>query len=403
MGREGYGLAVLWLHAIRTWLARIYFRKIRVYGTDHLPKQGMTLFVSNHRNGAIDGYVLLTALPACRAIVGRNLTGSWFLRLFFGGQIEVYRKAEEPEQKAWNRDRMQEAVAAMRHGVPVLIFPEGTSELGPKLLPIKKGAAFMCHTLLEEAEEGEALSIVPLGLHYEEGWRFRSAAEIHIGTPIRLTKASARNITKLTETIRESLADISENFADVEEQRIGEAFASLLRYHGVTRLSHLALCRMWAARKMSTAQSEEFLQIHQSEVPARYQGVPLFGQYGTWSFALSYCLLTLLVLLFCILNGLPLVGGYVAAKKMADDTNVIALWRILVGTPLFLLQLVCYILLSLLLFSLPTAGLLMGVYAAITAAGIGAWDAWRRAGVRARNRSSTQRRTILSFCERFKT
>ncbi|WP_171253104.1 1-acyl-sn-glycerol-3-phosphate acyltransferase, partial [Acinetobacter baumannii] len=74
--------------------------------------------------------------------------------------------------------------AAMREKIPVLIFPEGTSELGPSLLPIKKGAAFMCHTLLAEAGEEETLSLVPLGLHYEEGWRFRSAAEIHIGPPV---------------------------------------------------------------------------------------------------------------------------------------------------------------------------------------------------------------------------
>lgn len=393
----------MWLNTLRTWLARIYFHDIRVYGSNHLPKQGMTLFVSNHRNGAIDGYVLLTALPACRAIVGRNLTGSWFLRLFFGGQIEVYRKAEDAEQKAWNRERMREAVAAMREKIPVLIFPEGTSDLGPSLLPIKKGAAFMCHTLLAEAGEEETLSLVPLGLHYEEGWRFRSAAEIHIGPPVQLTKAAARNITELTETIRQNLAAVSENFADQEAQREGEAFASLLRYHGVTQRSHLALCRMWAAQSVSQAQREEFLRIYRSEGAARYQGVPLFGQGSTWLSLIQYGLLTPFVLLAGVLNVLPLAGGYAAAKKMADDRNVVALWRILVGTPLFVLQLVCYGLLCFLLVSPAVAGLLLMGYAAITAVGVGALDAWRRAGVRLRNWLRPERTAILSFCERFKS
>lgn len=389
------------LNAFRLLLVRIYFREIRIYGQEHLPTTGMTLFVSNHRNGAIDGYVLLKVLPACRAIVGRNLTGSWFLRLFFGGQIEVYRKAENAEQKVWNRERLQEAALAMRQGRPVLIFPEGTSELGPHLLPVKKGAAFICRTLLQEAGDAEMLSIVPLGLHYEEGWRFRSAAEIHIGPPVHVTRASTRNLAALTETMRQSLMNVSENFADEEEQRQGESFASMLRYHGVSRKPHLTFCRMWAEGLVSEKRRERFLHLYRHEGLLRYQNTPLVAQGGAWKYTAAYYMLLPIFLLAYVLNLLPLLGAYIAAKKMADDTNVVALWRILVGTPLFAIQCFLYIVLGLIFCPLPVLGWLLVMYAIITGTGLCLLDVWRRIGVRGRNGTNARHHEILSFCKEF--
>jgi 1-acyl-sn-glycerol-3-phosphate acyltransferase len=390
-----------WNTRIRRWLAGLYFHEIRVYGEKNAKVDGPTLFVSNHRNGAIDGYVLLHVLPDCRAIVGKNLTGSLFLRFFFGGQIEIYRKAETVEEKAWNRARMEEAARDMREGRSVLIFPEGTSTLGPHLLPIKKGAAFICKTLLDEVGDGEALTIVPLGLHYEEGWRFRSAVEVHIGTPLVVTKEQARNLTGLTEVIRGKLAEISENFSDAEEQHIGEAFASLLRYQGVL-LPHLALCRMWTERRIPAKFRKSFLHIYQAQGIARYQGAPLVAEHNGWIDQIGTLLLFPFLMLALLLNMLPLIGAYAAAKKMADDTNVIALWRILVGTPLFLLQWVGYLVLSLLYLPIDVLGWMLLAYVAITGLGLVLLDFWRQMRVRARNQRRTEREVILSFCKEFK-
>ena len=41
------------------------------------------------------------------------------------------------------------------------------------------------------------------------------------------------------------------------------------------------------------------------------------------------------VLVGATINLPPLLGGWLAARKFADDRNVIALWRILIGLPLF--------------------------------------------------------------------
>jgi len=43
------------------------------------------------------------------------------------------------------------------------------------------------------------------------------------------------------------------------------------------------------------------------------------------------------------MNLLVMVLPYVVARKLADDRNVIALWRIIAGLPSFILQVVIYL------------------------------------------------------------
>jgi hypothetical protein len=54
-------------------------------------------------------------------------------------------------------------------------------------------------------------------------------------------------------------------------------------------------------------------------------------------------LLALLAAIAALLNLLPLGGAYLAGKKFPDARNVITLWRILVGVPLFFLWFVAMV------------------------------------------------------------
>jgi hypothetical protein len=66
-----------------------------------------------------------------------------------------------------------------------------------------------------------------------------------------------------------------------------------------------------------------------------HQGVPLFPV-GPWTlYALLLLLLGPVVLAGAVANLPPLLAGWRAARKFADERNVVALWRILVGLPLF--------------------------------------------------------------------
>jgi hypothetical protein len=69
----------------------------------------------------------------------------------------------------------------------------------------------------------------------------------------------------------------------------------------------------------------------------RYQGVALFPE-KSWRLDAGRLLLAgPAVLAGGLLNLPPLLGASLTARRMADAPNVIALWRLLAGLPLFLL------------------------------------------------------------------
>ena len=81
----------------------------------------------------------------------------------------------------------------------------------------------------------------------------------------------------------------------------------------------------------------------------RHQGVPLFPMGPAWVYALLALLLAVPVLGGARLNLPPLAVGYFSARRFADDTNVIAQWRILTGVPCFVLWAVACVLTAALL------------------------------------------------------
>jgi 1-acyl-sn-glycerol-3-phosphate acyltransferase len=350
------------------------------------------MFASNHRNGAIDGYVLSSALPRFRAIAGKNLTGSIISKLYFGGHIEIYRHAETSEDRAFNQKQLKLAAELMEKRECVLIFPEGTSKLGPSLLPVQKGAAFICKSLVDSIDESTPVYIVPVGLHYEAGWQFRSAAEMHIGSPIAIDKENSRKLTELTEKIKDGMLSVSENFESAEEQSRGEKIAALIQtYAGFP--SHLKLCRL--AENIPDAFKEKFDKIMDSENFGLYNGAPIIKSNGIWKERIHFWLLTPIVLAAFILNIVPLLISYIVSKKLSDDNNVVTLWKMLVGTPIFLIQWLAVIISA---FYRPW---FIPVYAVISFAGLYSYDLWRSSRAISKNLGSPRKAELINFSEEF--
>jgi 1-acyl-sn-glycerol-3-phosphate acyltransferase len=286
------------------WLARIYFNKIFIKGD---PKNLSTLYLSNHRNGAVDGFVLSYVLgKKTKFIVGKNLTKNWFMRLFFGGQIEVYRKSETPEESKHNKEQLEYAANLIKEGTPVVVFPEGTSDLNPGLLPIKKGAALIVRSL-------GGKKVVPIGLHYERGWSFRSNVYVNIGEPVEV---EGRNLTDKTESIKSHLESV-------------------------------------------------YSDDHTFEVPKKNIFLTLLFT----PIVLGFFLFNLIALVVPYITGKVVL--YLAAKKSVDDSNVVCLFRLLTGTPAFILQFLIYIYFFI---CFPT---LLPIYVLFTVIGLLVYRKWK--------------------------
>lgn len=345
----------------------LYVRRVRHEGS--LPEDPVVVYVSNHRNGALDGHFLKRLIPGTLFITNREL--SPLIRYFAGEQVAVYRHPADSTQREFNHNRLREAVDRALAGKRVIIFPESTSKLGPSLLPLKKGAAWILKELTASAGP---VRCVPVGLHYERGYEFRSAVEIFVGPARTFGAADTRDFERLMDSIRDMLLEVSVNFPDREEQRRGERFADMVSHYRPD-LSHRRLCRLYAEKRVPGPVLERYRRFCPgSTAPA---DPPLWFEAGMPMELLRGLLLSVFVVAAFLVNAVPCCAAYGAARVMADDDNVISLWRLLAGVPTLLLQCAAYA--ALLPFFLgPHGGLCaLGGYAAVTGIGIAGYHRWR--------------------------
>jgi hypothetical protein len=306
-------------------------------------------------------------------VAGKNLTRSAYLRLFLGEHVDIHRHPATPAENRENLRQLKRAAALAAGGKPVAMFPEGTSRLGPGLLPVRKGMAYLARLAVKEGR-GEPVRIVPVGLHYERGFAFRSAVEVTFGAPLVVSEKETRNLDALTERIAGAMAEVAVSFRDAEEQRRGELFADL-----VTALdpgaSHRRACLDYASGQVPEAVREAFDHAvagrdRHGPPPVPPQGGPVLG-------TLEFLLLTPFVLAALAANLLPVPGGAMAAGIMADDNNVVTLWRLLAGLPLWCAQALGYCLWAAFhpAWALPMAA----GYVAVSLVGAAVYWRWKRA------------------------
>ena len=117
-------------------------------------------------------------------------------------------------------------------GGELIVFPEGTSSLGPRHLPFKSGAVRIA---LDALAGGVPLRIVPLGIHYEGAWAFRSKVEVAVGesvsTELPAGLSELGRLKELKRRVTTALESVGTNFTSDEAQQNAErvAYAALRR------------------------------------------------------------------------------------------------------------------------------------------------------------------------------
>uniref|UniRef100_A0A6B2L0W6 Phospholipid/glycerol acyltransferase domain-containing protein n=1 Tax=Arcella intermedia TaxID=1963864 RepID=A0A6B2L0W6_9EUKA len=102
----------------------------------------------------------------------------------------------------------------LEHGGSIGIFPEGGSHDRTELLPLKAGVALMA--LGAMAKSGVSVYVVPCGLNYFSGHRFRGSVLLEFGRPYRIPESLAETYKKdqrkacgeLLETIKQLMETV---------------------------------------------------------------------------------------------------------------------------------------------------------------------------------------------------
>ncbi len=319
-----------WHPLFHGFIRHLYFSQITVTGRHYLPAAGPLMVLCLHRNGAVDAFVDRAAVAGMTFMVKAGLRRGLMGKLFFDG-VEVTRSSDGA-QRGDNLEALETCIQHLRDGKRLGIFPEGTSQLGPRHLPFKSGAARIA---LRYLEAGKPLTVVALGLHYECPWAFRSRVEVVIGPPISL--APGIRLGEIKERFNLALGEVGFNVPDGEWQDLAQKFAYVAtlgtgrRYFDALKSFERRLPGEAVAAWRNLEEKTRGRRV------LRHQGVPLFPLRMPWAYVVLAALLALPVLAGAILNFLPLAVATWAGHRLPDDTNVIALWRILTGVPVLLL------------------------------------------------------------------
>lgn len=356
--------------------ARLWFDRITVLGAEHLPEWGPILYVGLHRNGLVDGFVHQVALRRPTFMISSQWRKSVFRRLFFDG-IVVTRDKDEGDASA-NIAAMDRCLAHLRAGGELDIFPEGTSALGPRRLPLKTGAA---RILAAHLAGGGPITVLPVALHYERAWAFRSRVEVVLGPPLDTSLPEGlpphRRMRALQQRIEAALDEVGANFPDALAQAIAESLA-----YAATLGTAIPYSR--ALKVLERGIPGDLRRDFESFAPSRawrHQGVPLIPTGSPFLYGFLLALLAPLVATAVALNLPPFLAAWWAGRALPDDRNVVALWRILVGVPAGFLWSLAVVSTALILGH---PAWILG-WAALSAAGVKGWYRMKKLAVASRN------------------
>jgi 1-acyl-sn-glycerol-3-phosphate acyltransferase len=131
-------------------IARLYFR-LRVEGAEHVPTTGPFILSPIHRSNLDTPVVSAVTRRRVRYMGKESLwkgkAGAWFLTTLGGFPVQ---------RGSADREALRACQVVLERGEPLVLFPEGTRQFGPKVRPLFHGAAYLaCRT---------QVPIVPVGI-----------------------------------------------------------------------------------------------------------------------------------------------------------------------------------------------------------------------------------------------
>jgi 1-acyl-sn-glycerol-3-phosphate acyltransferase len=318
----------------------VFYRHSEVTGAARVPRDQPAILAANHGNALADVAVIVAKMPAFPHFLAAS---SWWksppVRLLFqlGGVVPIHRR-RDGGGATQNTSSFEACHAALADGAHIAIFPEGEMHLEPALLPLKTGAARIALGAADEAGV-RGITIVPVGLVYDDRGRFRSDTEIHFGTPIAIDDHldayradPTGTVRAVTDLLADRLAAVTVNHGSAEEAALVDRAAVLAladepsgaRSFGRRNELRRALARADADeyRELALTVDAHLCDLDAIGLRERWIDVPLFAEAPSRAATSRHATAAALAPLAGIgvlANAPVLLGAWVASRRVRGE------------------------------------------------------------------------------------
>ncbi|RBW61294.1 acyltransferase [Tenacibaculum sp. E3R01] len=198
-----------------------YSKKIKINGSQNIPKDGAVLFTANHPNGLIDPILIATHIKRkthflVRAAVFKKPIVAYFFDLL--GMMPVYRIRDGIKQLSKNEAIFNKCEQLLSKNKTLLIFPEGSHNRKRSIRPLSKGFTRIIFQTLDKHPKTK-LYVVPVGITYQNSSKYPSKIALSFGIPIEtnsyMNEVNRFEVTKnLKKEVLEQLKQLTVHIPD---------------------------------------------------------------------------------------------------------------------------------------------------------------------------------------------
>lgn len=212
----------------------LYFRRVETEGHTNLPRSGPVLICANHRNSLVDALALMTTMErpitlTAKVTLGRNPLLALLLK--WHGVVTFHRRQDggDDNNPRRNPESLQKCLDKLLAGEVVCLFPEGVSHSDNAMHEFRTGAARLA-LAYEQArtERGlPPLTLIPVGLNYDDKSRFRSNLLVIFGQPLHQSQLQL-SPKELTLMLYDAVNNCAINFRSRREAQAMPVLARLV-------------------------------------------------------------------------------------------------------------------------------------------------------------------------------
>jgi len=217
----------------------LFFNSISVENQERIPNQGPLIFAANHPNTMMDPLIVGANCNRrvsflARSTLFSNKFFAWLLGLI--GIIPVYRKIDAEGDMVRNEEMFAATYRHLEKGRALLIFPEGISTPDRIIHKVKTGAARIGLGAEENNDFNLNVQIVPAGINYSAGTKFRSDVHCRFGHPIFMAdfreqyEADDRSaVQAVTTQLRQALKKLTTTVTDQADANIVQSLETIYK------------------------------------------------------------------------------------------------------------------------------------------------------------------------------